>query len=94
MAYAQNGKDLILMKNIYGIKLTLDRIEESIAICLDDENNIYETEKQTLEGIKEGHSFIADIEGGRITVKDTLEEQNRLNSAERAERRRRLFKNV
>ncbi len=83
----------MLMENRYGIKLTLDRIEGNIAVCLDDENNIYETDKEFLKEIREGYSFIADIENGTVTVKDTLDEQNRLNRAARAERRRRLFKN-
>ncbi len=83
----------MIMENKYGIKLTLDRIEGNIAVCLDDENNIYETDKEYLKEIKEGYSFIADIENDIITVKDTLDEQNRLNRAARAERRRRLFKN-
>lgn len=82
------------MEKIHGIKLTLDRIEGSVAVCLDEEGNIYEADAEALKCVKEGHSFIADIEGGRITVKDTLEEQNRLNSAARAERLRRLFKNT
>lgn len=83
----------MLMENKYGIKLTLDRIEGDVAVCLDDENNIYETDKKFLTAIKEGCSFIADIEDDTVTVKDTLDEQNRLNRAARAERRRRLFKN-
>lgn len=73
------------------MRLTLDRIEEGIAVCFDESGTKYEIACEHLDGALEGDLFETEINGDEIKVIRILREETEMKKASNADRLKNLF---
>lgn len=72
-------------------KLTFDRLEGRIAVCLDEAENAYELPIENLSGASEGDVFEVEINDGDVKFLRILREETADKKAENSARLRALF---
>ena len=73
------------------MRLTLDRIEEGIAVCFDENGVAYEIPTEKLGDMSEGDVLEAEICGEEICNIRPLREETETKKEENASRLRNLF---
>ena len=72
-------------------KLTLDRFEGELGVCIDECGNKYDLPKSLLKGLSESDIFLATREGNSFSEIEPLREETERKTAEIKDRLHRLF---
>ena len=76
------------------VRLTFDRLEGDLAVCLDEHGRTLTFPARELDSVSEGNDFIACITDSRIEIVDLLSEENAERRARMRRRLRNLFRNT
>ena len=70
------------MKN--ELLLVVDRFEGDFAVCVDDDENVFNLDKTALSGLTEGDCFLAERDGDKLCFVRALPDETARRKAEAA----------
>ena len=87
-------KDILINRKVKNmtLKLVLDRFEDNIAICLDEDNRLHLIPQSTLNGIRINDIFSIELENDIYHSPNLLVEETAKKKEEISQRMKKLFK--
>lgn len=64
--------------------LVVDRFEGDFAVCVDDDENVFDLDKTALSGLNEGDCFLAARDGDKLCFVKALPDETARRKAEAA----------